>query len=159
LAGFDPDKLGREQRGVHFIEDPGLWLSVRAGKLALRQRDGCYIELDERVRMIVAAARGVCVTNAAVRYCGARHIELLISDDVTAFVSLFAPEARGDARRAALKVREGQFRAAFDRKKSLEIAKAIVSRKVKAEGHEQESGDFGRIVHPIGERPLLWYTD
>jgi CRISPR/Cas system-associated endonuclease Cas1 len=60
--------------------------------------------------------------------------------DVAAFVSLFAPTAIGDTRRAALKVRERQFKAAFDRKKSLEIAKAIVARKVKAEGHRREVG-------------------
>jgi hypothetical protein len=98
-----------------FIEDPGLWLSVRAGKLALRQRDGRYIHLDGRVRVIVAAARGFCVTCAAIRFCSARHIELFVSDDVAAFISLLAPEARGDARHAALKVRERQFRAAFKR--------------------------------------------
>ena len=79
------------------------------------------------------------VTSAAIRHCSARHIELLISDDVSAFVSLFAPEARGDARRAALRARERQFRAAFDRRKSLKIARAIVGKKVKAEGHPQET--------------------
>ena len=36
-------------------------------------------------------------------------------------------------------MRERQFRAVFDRKKSLEIAKAIVTRKVKAEGHRRET--------------------
>ena len=118
-----------------FIEDADLWLSVRAGELALRQRDGRYIHLDGRIRVIVAAARGFCVTCAAIRYCSAKHIELFVSDDVAAFVSLFAPEARGDARRAALKVCERQFRAAFDPKKTVEIAKAIVAAKIKAEHH------------------------
>jgi CRISPR/Cas system-associated endonuclease Cas1 len=90
--------------------------------------------------VIVAAARGFCVTSAAVRYCGARHIELLISDDVAAFVSLFAPEARGDARRAALKVRERQFRAAFNQTRTVAIARAIVTAKIKAEHHRQAAG-------------------
>ena len=31
---------------IHFIEDPGLWLSVRADELALPQRDGRYIDLS-----------------------------------------------------------------------------------------------------------------
>jgi CRISPR-associated protein Cas1 len=84
--------------------------------------------------VIVAAARGFCVTSAAIRHCTAKHVEVLISDDVASFVSLFAPEARGDARRAALKVRERQFRAAFDPGKTLEIAEAIVTKKIKAEG-------------------------
>ena len=106
----------------------------------MRQRDGRYVGLDRRIKTIVATARGFCVTVPAIRYCGAKHIELLISDDVAAFVSLFAPTAIGDARRAALKVRERQFRGVFDPRKSLEIAKAIVARKVKAEGHRRELG-------------------
>src|ERR1700730_17774882 len=122
-------------RSLLFIEDAGLWLSVRAGELALRQRDGRYVDLDERVRAIVAAARGFCVTSPAIRHCSAKHIELLISDDAAAFVSLFAPEARGDARRAALRVRERQFRAAFRAANTATIAKAIVAKKIGAENH------------------------
>ena len=82
-----------------------------------------------------------------IRFCSARHIELLISDDVTAFISLFAPEARGDARRTALKVRERQFRAAFDQRKTVEIAKAIVTAKIKAERHEQAERTFLTGLH------------
>lgn len=123
------------QHSIHFIEFPGLWLSVRGGELAIRQRDGRYIDLDRRVKVIVAAARGFCVTSPAVRYCLAKHIELFISDDVAAFVSLFGPEVRGDARRTALKVRERQFRAAFDKRKTVAIAREMVAKKVKAEGH------------------------
>jgi CRISPR-associated endonuclease Cas1 len=127
-------------RSLLFIEDPGLWLSVRAGELALRQRDGRYVHLDGHIRVIVAAARGFCVTCAAIRYCSARHIELFVSDDVAAFVSLLAPEARGDARRAALKVREHQFRAAFNPRRTVEIARAIIGQKIKVEGHRREAG-------------------
>jgi CRISP-associated protein Cas1 len=126
------------RHSLHFIEDPGLWLAVRAGELALRQRDGRYVDIDRRIKVIVAAARGFCVTSAAIRFCAAKHIELFISDDASAFVSLFAPESRGDARRAALKIRERQFRAALDPKKSAAIARAIVTAKVKAEGHLRE---------------------
>jgi CRISPR associated protein Cas1 len=120
---------------IHFVEAPGLWLSVRAGNLALRQRTGAYVWLDRRVHVIVAVAHGFCVTTPAIRLCSARHVELLIADEVASFVSLFAPEARGDARRAALKVRERQFRAAFDRRKTVEIARAIVARKIVEERH------------------------
>ena len=122
-------------RSLLFIEDSGLWLSVRAGELALRQRDGSYVHLDEHIRIIVAAAHGFCVTCTAIRYCSARHIELYVSDDVSAFVSLLAPEARGDARRAALKVRERQFRAAFNPRRTVEIARAIIAAKIKAESY------------------------
>jgi hypothetical protein len=62
----------------------GLWLSVRAGELALRQRDDAYTDLDRRLKIIVAAAHGFC---AAIRHCSAKHI-VLISDDAAAFVSL-----------------------------------------------------------------------
>jgi len=65
---------------------------------------------------------------------------LFISDDVAAFVSLFAPAAIGDARRAALKVRERQFRAAFDPGKTVAIAKAIIGKKIRAEGLRREAG-------------------
>jgi CRISPR/Cas system-associated endonuclease Cas1 len=88
--------------------------------------------------VIVAAARGFCVTSAAVRYCSAKHVELFISDDTSAFVSLFAPEARGDARRNALKMRERQFQAAFNARKTITIARTIVTSKIKAERHRRE---------------------
>jgi hypothetical protein len=125
---------------IHFVETPGLWLSVRAGNLDLRQRDGTYIWLDRRVHVIVAVAHGFCVTTPAIRLCAARHVELLISDDTAAFVALFAPEARGDGRRAALKVRERQFRATFDRQKTIELARAIVAKKIEAEVHSDAPG-------------------
>jgi CRISPR/Cas system-associated endonuclease Cas1 len=118
-----------------FIEDAGLWLSVRAGELALRQRDGRYVHLDRRVRVIVAAAHGFCVTSAAIRHCSAKHIERLISDDAAAFVSLFAPTSAINSSRAALKIWERQFRTVFDPRKSVVIARAIVAAKVKPEGH------------------------
>jgi CRISPR-associated protein Cas1 len=102
-----------------------------------RRSKAHYIDLERRIRTIVAAGHGFAVTSAAVRYCSAKHIELLISDNVASFVSLFAPETRGDARRAALKVRERQFRAAFDRAKSAMIAKAIVVEKIEREKHSR----------------------
>lgn len=43
---------------------------------------------------------------------------------------MFAPTAIGDARRA-LKVREKQFRAAFDPRKTVAIARAIVDKKIR----------------------------
>jgi len=69
------------------------------------------------------------------RYCSTKHIELLISDDAATFISLFASEPRADARRTALKVREQQFRAAFNPAKTGAIARAIVAAKIRAEHH------------------------
>jgi hypothetical protein len=43
-------------------------------------------------------------------------------------------------RRATLKLRELQFRTAFDPRKTVEIARAIVTAKIKAEGHRREFG-------------------
>lgn len=51
-------------RSIHFIEDAGLWLSVRAGELAIRQRSGAYVHLSNRKRVIVA---GKQMGGAAVR--------------------------------------------------------------------------------------------
>ena len=59
---------------------------------------------------------------------------------MTQLSDLFAPTAIGDARRPALKVRERQFRAGFDPRKTVAIARAIVAAKVRAEGHRREAG-------------------
>ena len=122
---------------LHFIENAGLWLSVRAGELAIRQRDGRYIDLDRRIKTIVAAGHGFAVTSAAVRYCSAKHIELLISDDAATFVSMFAPTSAANSSRAALKVRERQFKAAFGPTKTAAIARAIVAKKIAHENHSK----------------------
>jgi CRISPR/Cas system-associated endonuclease Cas1 len=81
------------------------------------------------------------------RHCSAKHIELLISDDAATFVSPFVPRSSTNASRAALKARERQFRAAFDPRKTVEIARAIVGRKIKAEKHERlvEQEFFGAL--------------
>jgi CRISPR/Cas system-associated endonuclease Cas1 len=99
---FPPGEI-RSSKGLalHFIENAGLWLSVRAGELAIRQRDGRYVDLDRRIKTIVAAGHGFAVTGAAVRYCSAKHIELLISDDAATFVSMFAPTSAANSSRAA----------------------------------------------------------
>jgi CRISPR-associated protein Cas1 len=126
-------------RSLHFIEDPGLWLSVRAGELAVRLRDGRYVHLEERVRTIVALAHGFCITSAAIKYCSAKHIEVLISDDAATFVSLFAPTSATNSSRAALRIRERQFKAAFNPERTFTIAHKIVATKIKAEGHSSAS--------------------
>jgi CRISPR/Cas system-associated endonuclease Cas1 len=120
---------------LHFIENAGLWLSVRAGELAIRQRDGRYIDLDRRIKTIVAAGHGFAVTSAAIRHCSAKHIELLISDDAATFVSMFAPTSAANSSRSALKVRERQFKVAFDPTKTAAIARAIVAKKIAHENH------------------------
>ena len=120
---------------IHFIDDNGLWLSVRAGHLALRQRDGSYTWLPERIRTIVAVGHGFCVTAAALHYCVRHHVELFISNEMVGFISLFAPESRIDARSAALKARQKQFAAVLDDARTLTVARAIVAMKVQAEGH------------------------
>ena len=122
-------------RSIVFIEDMGLWLSVRAGELAIRQRSGVYVHLSNRIRVIIAAGHGFAVTGAAIRHCSAKHIELFISDDAAAFISLFAPTSAVNSSRAALKIRERQFRGAFDPRKTVVMARAIVAAKVKAENH------------------------
>ncbi len=126
-------KLARSS--IYFIEENGFWLSVRAGHLALRQRDGTYTWMPERVRTIVAVGHGFCVTAAALHYCLSRHVELFISNEMTGFISLFAPESRIAARHTALKARQKQFAAALDDMRTLAVARAIVAMKVHAEAH------------------------
>jgi hypothetical protein len=127
--------LGEGRGSLQWIENPGLWLSVRAGELAIRQRDGHYVDLSRRIKTIMAAAHGFAVPSAAVRYCSAKHIELLISDDAATFVSMFAPTSAANSSRAALKVRERQFKAAFEPTKTTAIARAIVAKKIAHENH------------------------
>ncbi|SRR5579883_384524 len=118
-----------------FIEEDGLWLSVRAGHLALRQRDGTYTWLPDTVRSIVAAGHGFAVTDAAIRHCVNNHVELLISGTAPAFVSLFSAQPLCDASRAALNLRKRQFEALHDREKTVQIAAKIVAKKVRRERH------------------------
>jgi CRISPR/Cas system-associated endonuclease Cas1 len=126
-------------RSIHFIEDACLWLSVRAGELAIRQRSGAYVHLSNRIRVIVAAGHGFAVTGAAIRHCSAKHIELFVSDDAATFISLFASASAVNSSRTALRIRERQFRMAFNPRKSAAIARAIVATKVKAERHRYET--------------------
>jgi CRISPR/Cas system-associated endonuclease Cas1 len=84
------------------------------------------------------------VTSAAIRHCSAKHIELLISDDAATIVSLFAPTSAVNSSRVALKVRELQFRAAFDPRKTIAIARAIVAAKVR----RVMRGKLGRLSWP-----------
>jgi CRISPR/Cas system-associated endonuclease Cas1 len=79
------------------------------------------------------------VTGAAIRHCSAKHIELFISDDAATFVSLFAPASAVNSSRTALRIRERQFRMAFNPRKSAAIARSSVAAKVKAERHRYET--------------------
>jgi len=62
---------------ILFIDENGLWLSVRAGHLALRQRDGSYTWMPERIRTIVAVGKWIL--------CNCRGVALLRKPPCRAF--------------------------------------------------------------------------
>jgi CRISPR-associated endonuclease Cas1 len=97
--------------------------------------DGNEQPLPSKTRTIIAAGQGFAVTIAAVKACIAANVELLISDDAATFVSLFGPEPRANTVRNVITARMRQFAAVFDPEKTAALARAIVSRKIKAEGH------------------------
>jgi CRISPR/Cas system-associated endonuclease Cas1 len=94
-----------------------------------------------RLRLILVEGRaGASVTTAAVFWMIREKVELLMTapDDITQdpnVIAMFAPVPGAGASRAALKFREAQFRAALDPAATARFAKAIVAKKIAAEGH------------------------
>jgi CRISPR/Cas system-associated endonuclease Cas1 len=86
---------------------------------------------------IIMDGFGGSITTAAISVAASRYVEVLIASRSHGTMSLFAPHPHINASRAFLKLRERQFRAAFDPRKTVEIAKAIVSKKIKAEHHSR----------------------
>jgi CRISPR/Cas system-associated endonuclease Cas1 len=83
----------------------------------------------------VANGYGFAITGAAIKECIAHNIELIISDNMGSFISLFVPEPMMDASRSAIGIRVKQFAALLDQAKTLKIARAIVAMKIGSEGH------------------------
>lgn len=127
--------MGQLSQSILFIEDAGLWLSVRAGELALRQRDGIYHAISPKIKTVVAAGHGFAVMSAAIRHCIAFNIELFVSDETASFVGLFAGLSLTNNSRSALALRKAQFQTILNASASAAIARALVAAKIKAEAH------------------------
>src|ERR1700730_2835090 len=92
-----------------------------------------------RLRVIVIEGTGAAITTAAVFWMLREKVELLMSsaDDAAGAdsVALFAPLAKTNSSRAALKLRLRQFEAVLDPGATVRIAREIVAAKIKAEAH------------------------
>ncbi len=120
---------------ILFVEAAGATIVSRGGRLYVRHH-GELDEIDPAVRVIIASGFGFVITSEAIGACARRHIELVITDAMQSFTAVYAGLAGGDARRSALKARAGQFAALADPRKRLEIAEAVICRKIVAEAHE-----------------------
>jgi CRISPR/Cas system-associated endonuclease Cas1 len=119
---------------VLFLEQPNVLMSVKDRMLGLKFA-GEIFSLPRDCRTVVANGYGFAITGAAIKECIARNIELIISDNAGAFVSLFVPEPMMDASRSAIGIRVKQFAAVLDPAMTLKTARAIVAVKIKTEGH------------------------
>src|SRR6202035_5262324 len=126
------------QKGLLYIEAPGTALQVCVGDLSIRLADGTqhlFPPGTHRLRTIILAGRGNSVTSNAVAWLVAERVELLISENASQFIALFASSPHADTSRAAIKLRLRQFEAVLNPSRSVRIAREIVARKIKAECH------------------------
>jgi CRISPR-associated endonuclease Cas1 len=124
-------------RHILLINDAGVTLATYGKALVFRGRGIELTAVPKTARIIILDGFGGSVTTAAVNEASNRNIEVLIAARDQGTMALFAPSSQINASRAALKLRERQFRAVFDARKTMEIARGIVNNKIKAEGHGQ----------------------
>jgi CRISPR/Cas system-associated endonuclease Cas1 len=129
--------MTRVHRHILLIDDAGVTLATYGKALVFRARGIELTAVPKTARIIIMDGFGGSITTAAVNEAASRHIEVLVAARDQGTMALFAPSPQVTTSRAALKVREQQFRAVFNRTKTVEIARAIVSEKIKAEAHER----------------------
>jgi CRISPR/Cas system-associated endonuclease Cas1 len=120
---------------IVFIDDVGVTLATYGNALVIRSRTMPLTALPKHTHTIIVDGFGGSITTAAINAAASKYVEILIAARSHGTFALFAPQPHINASRAALKVRERQFRAAFDPRKTVEVATAIVGRKIKAERH------------------------
>lgn len=120
------------------IDGAGITLGVYGRSLVFRGRGVELTAVPKATRIIIMDGFGGSVTTAAINEAASRNIEVLVAARDQGTMALFAPTPQSISNRAALKLRAQQFRAVFDTRKTVEIARAVVARKIKAEGHEWE---------------------
>lgn len=120
---------------ILFIENVGVTVVSRGGRLYVRRREE-FDEIDGSIRVVIASGFGFVITSEAIRDCARRHVEVIITDASQNFTAIYANYAGGDASRRALKIRERQFAALADARKRVDIAKAVIGRRILAEAHE-----------------------
>jgi CRISPR/Cas system-associated endonuclease Cas1 len=127
---------GMNKATILFVEDVGVTIVSRGGRLYARHRDE-YQEIEPTIRVIIASGFGFVITADAIGVCAGRHIEVIITGYDQNFVAIYAPFAICMSNRASLAIRVRQFAGVVDMHKGLCVAKDIVRRKIIAEGHER----------------------
>ena len=115
--------------------DAGCALQSRRGSLCIRDvRSGSETLYPARVhgiRTIVLAGYDSNVTSEAMRWCSREAVALYLMERSGECLALLADATECDARRTALSVRQRQFGAVLSPGKRLEVARKIVSVKLR----------------------------
>jgi CRISP-associated protein Cas1 len=119
------------------IDGDGVTLATYGPTLVIRSRTMPLTSLPKNTHTIIMDGFGGSITTAAINALASKYVEVLVAARSHGTMALFAPHPHVNSNRAALRLRERQFRAAFDQKKTVEIAQAIVCKKIKAEKHER----------------------
>jgi CRISPR/Cas system-associated endonuclease Cas1 len=127
------EKMTQVHKHILLINDAGVTLATYGRALVFRGRG-----VPKTARIIIMNGFGGSITTAAVNEASNRNIEVLVAACDQGTMALFAPSPQINASRAALKAREQQFRAVFDARRTVDIARGIVGKKVIAQGHGRE---------------------
>lgn len=96
------------------VDDAGVTLATYGLALVIRSRTMPLRALPKNTHTIILDGFGGAITTAAINAAASKYVEILIAARSHGTMALFAPHPHVNASRAALKLRERQFRAAFD---------------------------------------------
>jgi CRISPR/Cas system-associated endonuclease Cas1 len=122
-------------RHIVFVDDDGVTLATYGLALVIRSRNVKLTELPANTRVIVLSGYGASSTVAAMHLAVSKHIEVLITSPRYGIMAMFVPSPIINASRAGISIRRKQFAAVLDPVKTVAVARAVVTAKVKAEGH------------------------
>jgi CRISPR-associated protein Cas1 len=126
-------KLRGGGRAFVSFED-GLALQMRKGSLCIRESDGTetlYPARIHRLKTILLAGHGASITTEAMRWCAREAVALYLMERSGECLTLLMDATECDARRSALTIRQRQFKAVLSQPKRLEIARKIVTMKLR----------------------------
>jgi CRISPR-associated protein Cas1 len=119
---------------LYYLPEDGVALQMRCGALCARAPDSTVRLFEPRVhglRVIVLAGHGASITSEAIRWCGREGVSLYVMERNGEAFAVIAEAVEADGRRRALSLRQKQFKAHLEPQKRLEIARKIVSAKLR----------------------------